>query len=106
MMRLEERFMSSVTSKQARLDFPASSEIKALIEQAAAALGQSVSEFARVTLIARSHEVLANSETNVLSTRDRDRFLALLDAPPEPNEALVDAAAEYRAAVNRKTLFY
>jgi hypothetical protein len=31
----------------------------------------------------------------VLSNRDRDRFLALLDNPPPPNQALRKAAAEY-----------
>ena len=30
-----------------------------------------------------------------LSDRDRDAFLALLDNPPEPNEALRRAAAKY-----------
>jgi uncharacterized protein (DUF1778 family) len=31
-----------------------------------------------------------------LSDADRDRFLALLDSPPAPNEALRQASAEYR----------
>ncbi len=34
--------------------------------------------------------------TPTLSNRDRDIFLALLDADHEPNEALKAAAAEYR----------
>jgi hypothetical protein len=32
-----------------------------------------------------------------LSDRDRDLFLKLLDNPPEPNEALKKAFAEYQA---------
>ncbi len=31
-----------------------------------------------------------------LSDRDRDLFLALLDNPPPPNEALCEAARRYR----------
>ncbi len=31
-----------------------------------------------------------------LSDRDRDAFLALLDNPPPPNEALLRAAAKYK----------
>ena len=31
-----------------------------------------------------------------LSDRDRDRFLALLDAPPKPNDALKRAAAKHK----------
>ncbi|MGI4788442.1 MAG: hypothetical protein ACRYFS_06275 [Janthinobacterium lividum] len=34
-------------------------------------------------------------ETRVLSNRDRDAFLALLDANPEPTEAAKKAAAQY-----------
>jgi uncharacterized protein (DUF1778 family) len=31
-----------------------------------------------------------------LSDRDRDVFLAILDNPPPPNEALLKAAAKYK----------
>jgi Protein of unknown function (DUF1778) len=37
-----------------------------------------------------------------LSNRDRDRFLALLDNPPPANEALRQAAAEYRRRPAKK----
>ena len=40
-------------------------------------------------------EAEAFIETRQLSDRDRDAFLALLDADPEPTEALKKAAAEY-----------
>ena len=43
-------------------------------------------------------ELLAEQEivpTHILSNRDRDIFLALLDADPEPTEAAKKAAAEY-----------
>ncbi len=48
-------------------------------------------------------EVLFSEETRApLSDRDRDLFLALLDKPPEPNEALRRAAAEFKGG-GRKT---
>src|SRR5437660_7919872 len=37
-----------------------------------------------------------------LSDRDRDRFLALLDKPPPPNEALRRAAADYTRRLPKK----
>ena|SRR5436309_2443082 len=86
---------------QARVDFRAPREAKALIEQAAAVLGLTVSDFAKATLLERSRQVIEANETRVLSNRDRDLFLALIEAPPAPNAALQAAAADYRTAVQR-----
>ena len=84
---------------RARVDFRTTRDVKALVEQAAAASGLTLSDFIVSTMIDRSNEVLCSHQVRVLSARDQDRLAALLDAPPEPNAALQRAAQRLRAAV-------
>lgn len=71
--------------------------MKQIIEQAAAHLGQSVSEFAVSTLVRSAHEVIQQCDLTELSKRDRDIFIALLDdVDTQPKEALVVAAEKYK----------
>ena len=90
--------MAATTEKNdARLNFRVTGELKKTIEQAAAELGQTVSEFAISTLVREAREVLQQSHQTRLSNRDRDRFLkALNDVDAKPNEALKSAAKRYR----------
>lgn len=73
-------------------------DAKLLIEQAAAAKGQTVSDFAVSTLVRSAEEVLERLERRRLSDRDRDRFLEMLDSSDEPNPALKRAARDYKRA--------
>jgi Protein of unknown function (DUF1778) len=43
----------------------------------------------------------AEESATTLSDRDRDRFLALLDEPPRPNEALKKAAGKHKRHIRR-----
>jgi uncharacterized protein (DUF1778 family) len=87
----------SAGARDSRLNFRLPSELKEVIEEAAASLGQSVSEFAVGTLVRQAREVVHQKRVTVLSNRDRDRFLALLDdAEVEPNAALLKAAKRYK----------
>lgn len=94
----------TTTLTQARVDFRTTPEVKALIEQAAALYGMTVSEYIKATVVEKSRQVIAQSEMRVLSDRDRDLFLALLDAPAAPNTALLAAAADFKNAVKDKAL--
>ena len=76
----------------ARLDFRLHSEVKAVIEQAAAISGQSLSDFAGTALYRTAKEVLEKEQTTWLSNRDRDIFMAMLDSDTKPNDALKQAA--------------
>ncbi|MCC5787818.1 MAG: DUF1778 domain-containing protein [Phycisphaerales bacterium] len=89
--------MSAVPNPQsARLDFRLSPEHKALIEQAATSVGQTVSSFAIAALLKASNEAIRSETTLKLSARDSRIFLDLLDDEGEPNEALKTAADRYR----------
>jgi uncharacterized protein (DUF1778 family) len=90
--------MREVQTQQtvARINFRLTYEMKEMVERAAIASGQSLTDFAIQTLVARASEVLHHQQVRTLSDRDRDLFLALLDSDEEPNEALKKAAEDYK----------
>ena len=83
----------------ARFNFRLPAEIKDRIEKAAIVSGLTVTDFAISALTNTADEVLEKHHTRILSDRDRDIFLAMLDENPEPNEALLNAVAEYKRRV-------
>jgi uncharacterized protein (DUF1778 family) len=86
---------SSAGDDELSLTLP--TEAKRAIEQAAALAGQSVSEFAVSTLLSTAEMLVAGWNRTVLTKRDREAFIALLnDADAGPNEALAAAALRYK----------
>jgi uncharacterized protein (DUF1778 family) len=84
-------------TRDARLNFRLPSELKEVTEEAAASLGQSVSDFAVSTLVRQARSVIEQRDVTALSDRDRDRFVALLDdVKARPNAALLKAARRYK----------
>jgi uncharacterized protein (DUF1778 family) len=84
----------------ARISFRLSSELKKAIEDAAAEMGQSVSDFAVSTLVQSARKILHDQQSTRLSERDRQLFVAALDdEASKPNEALVKAAKRYKKQV-------
>ena len=96
--------MPSATPREARLNFRLPPTHKKVIEEAAAALGQTVSDFAISTLVHTAREVVEQRDTTELSSRDRDVFLAVLDDGDRmPNKALKNAAARYKDHRGKKS---
>jgi|SRR5580765_1089471 len=89
-------------NKQARFNFRLPAEIKERIEKAAIASGVTVTDFAISSLADSADEVLEKQHNRVLSDRDRDIFLAMLDEDIEPNEALLKAVEDYKRRVVSK----
>jgi uncharacterized protein (DUF1778 family) len=87
--------MATVPKNDARVDFRLSTQAKALIEEAAALTGQSLSDFAVSTLLEKANQVLDAKRLRSLSERDARIFLNVLDRE-QPNEALREAAAWYK----------
>ena len=88
--------MATVARNDARINVRLPSELKQTIEEAASALGQTVSEFAISTVVREARQVLHNVQITRLSNCDRDRFLEALDAAhAKPNTALKAAARRY-----------
>jgi uncharacterized protein (DUF1778 family) len=94
--------MATGAKNDARLNLRLHPELKAVIEEAAATLGQSVSDFAVSTLVQAARTVIEERSRTELSNRDRDLFVALLDdAEAEPNKALTAAAGRYKKRLGR-----
>ncbi len=79
---------SPATAESARINLRTSPEAKALIERAAALVGTTVSSFMLLNAYEAAQRLVAQHDSLVLSDRDRDAFLAAMDDPGQPNEAL------------------
>lgn len=89
-----------MTLYDARINISLPSEWKQTIEQAATASGQSVTDFIISTVLREARQVTQEAQRTRLSNRDRDVFLAALDAiDGKPNAALNSAACQYRNRV-------
>ena len=85
------------TTHGARLNFRLPADLKATIEEAAAQLGQSTTDFAIATLVQNAREVIDRRTVTRLSSRDREIFMRMLDnTDAKPNAALAAAAARYQ----------
>jgi uncharacterized protein (DUF1778 family) len=94
--------MSAATRSDARIEFRLPTAQKEEIERAALVQNRSLTDFATAALADTARKVLAEhakDEQVRLSNRDRDRFLAMLDANPAPNAALQAAAKRHRQRV-------
>ena len=85
------------TRKTMRLDLRIRPDLKSIIEQAADVLGVSTTDFASATLVAEAQAVLDRHQRVTLNNSDRDRFLQALASDDPPNEALVQAAKDFKA---------
>jgi uncharacterized protein (DUF1778 family) len=84
----------------ARINFRLSSELKQTIEDAAAEMGQSVSDFAVSTLVSTARKILHDQQITRLTDRDQQLFLAVIDGElSKPNDALVEAARRYKKQI-------
>ena len=92
--------MTTATKNDARLNFRLSAEHKQTIEDAAALSGQTVSDFAVSVLVQSARSLIQERDNTVLSNRDRDAFIALLDkTDAKPNRALAAAARRYKKQI-------
>jgi uncharacterized protein (DUF1778 family) len=85
-------------AQDARLNFRLPAALKATIEQAAAQLGQTTTDFAVSTLVQNARAVIDKHNVRRLSRRDQQIFIKMLDdMDAKPNKALAAAAKRYAA---------
>ncbi len=80
----------------ARLDVRLPGRLKDLIQEAAEMSGQTMSDFVISTLRESARQIVHQERLTVISDRDRDIFLKMLDADAKPNQALRQAAKWYK----------
>ena len=83
--------------KDARIDFRVPRGKKKLIERAANLKGLSLSSYIVSTVLEDAERLVRSENVILLSNRDRDIFLSVLDQ--EPNETLKRAAKRYKSRV-------
>ena len=83
----------------ARLNCRVSARIKHQAEEAAALLGQSITDFTEAALADKAQAVLERHERITLSARDFARFVAAIGKPAQPTQALRDLMAEHQQRV-------
>jgi uncharacterized protein (DUF1778 family) len=87
---------------KARFDIRLSKDKKLIIEKAAILGGyRHLSDFVVSTVYERAQMIIQKSETILTSQRDNEIFFNALVNPPEPNEALVSAANQYKEMVSK-----
>ncbi len=75
-----------------RIELRATKEEKRLLAAAAAYERLDVTSFIMRNVLPAAREVVEHAERIVLSARDSDRVLKLLENPPKPTSALMAAA--------------
>jgi len=87
---------------KARFDTRLSKDKKQIIEKAAILGGyRNLSDFVVSTVYERAQMIIQKSETILASQRDSEIFFNALVNQPEPNEALVSAAKQYKKMVSK-----
>lgn len=94
--------MPTAAQAHERIDLRTSSEIKELIVRAASTAGMSVSAFLLGAAQERARQILAETESIALTSRDWDAFAKALDNAEKPRPKLSAAIERHRAWRHRK----
>jgi len=81
----------AVAIKNNRIDLRVDDESKAILDRAAEVSNLSLSAYILQVVLKQAMLDIKENETIVLSNRDRDMIMKMLDEPPEPTEALKKA---------------
>ncbi len=89
------------SAKDCRIDLRVTQEQKELLECAANLKGISLSAYTLFHLLPVAKQDIDTHERLVLSDRDRDLFLSVMENPPELKGKLKEAIDKYRAKYGR-----
>ncbi|MEM9838024.1 MAG: DUF1778 domain-containing protein [Pseudomonadota bacterium] len=87
--------------KNARMEQRTKAHVKAAIQEAAALLGVDETTFVTSVAYGRALATIADHQSTALTPEDVDLFMAALDAPANPTDALKAAAKAHAARVQR-----
>lgn len=88
--------MSEASAKDSRIDLRVTQEQKELLERAVSLKGISLSAYILFHLLPLAKQDIDNYERLVLSDRDRDLFLSVMENPPELKGKLKEAINKYK----------
>ena len=82
--------------KDSRIDLRVTQEQKELLEKAASLRGISLSAYTLLHLLPIAKQDIDTQERLILSDRDRDLFMSIMENPPELQGNLKTAIKKYR----------
>ena len=85
-----------MTTKDARVDIKTTKAAKATLEQAAYALGTTLSAFMLDCAMPKAREVITQSDLIHLTRKESKRFIAALQNTPKANEKLKQLFKKHR----------
>ena len=83
-------------AKDSRIDLRVTQEQKELLERAASLKGVSLSAYTLFYVLPAAKQDVDSHERLVLSNRDRDLFLSIMENPPKLKGKLKSAIKKYR----------
>lgn len=90
---------SADEGKTARMEQRTKPHVKAAIQEAAALMGVDETAFVTGAAYERALAAIQAHERTVLAEEDREVFLAALDNPPEPTQALREMAELHKRLI-------
>lgn len=82
-------------AKDSRIDLRVTQEQKELLERAAALKGVALSTYILFYVLPAAKQEVDSHERLVLSNRDRDMFISVMESPPELKGKLKSAIKKY-----------
>jgi uncharacterized protein (DUF1778 family) len=93
--------METAALKESRLNIRCDTHARALLDKAATYAHVSVSEFVLAHALSSAEKVVQAHENITLKPEDFHAFLAALDRPAQPNQALMNAFKRHSEQVSR-----
>lgn len=87
--------LTTKSLKSERIDLRLTQEVKDLLTRAAQLARQPLSTFLIESAYEKANQLISEQEQLRLSNEERDKFLALLDNPPQPNETAQAAMRKF-----------
>lgn len=95
-MAVLEATSNQRVSKDERVDFRVTTEMKRILVHAAEVTGRSLTDFVSSSAFSAAQKTIEEIEQLQLAEKDRTVFLDALSNPPAPNDALKAAAERYQ----------
>lgn len=93
--------MSTIHSERkiARLESRCTVQQKNIVQQAASLSGLSLTDFTVSSVLEKAMSVISKQSMIDLSLKDQEKFVRVLLASPEPNNALLEAKERYQKKI-------
>ena len=90
---------TTTTETKARITARVPASVQAVLEEAAAAMGVPLNSFVVTAAVEKAHDLLAAERSIKLGRQDGELFAELLENPPAPNAAFLEAGSLYKRMI-------